>query len=336
MRRNVFGPAGVRYAFAVAVAAYAVVGMFSITGHAGQAREVTAAGSYSAAQADRGKQLYTDQCVACHGEMLEGVVGPPLSGDDFLTDFGGHPVADLIQKIQGTMPQQAPGTLTHPQSTDLTAYILQFGKYPAGADLTDATAAQFKLPAGKAPAAAATPAANAAGIPLNVATNLAEFMRGITFPNANVIFNAQIRSPAEDHPKMPIPYDYVLWGRTVYYGWQAVDEAIAALKETTPLMLLPGRKCQNGRPVPLQNANYQKYVSDLIAFTDQLKDVAAKRDADKLSEMADALNNTCANCHKVYRDVTPSGSLQSSSTAGGIVADRCNPNAKDDPNARGL
>ena len=57
-------------------------------------------------------------------------------------------------------------------------------------------------------------------------------MRGITFPNANVIFNAQIRSPAEDKPKMPIPYDYVLWGRTVYYGWQAVDEAIAMIQPT--------------------------------------------------------------------------------------------------------
>src|ERR1051325_1104861 len=242
MRRNVFGPAGVRCAF---------VGLFSITGHAGQARAVTAAGSYSAAQADRGKTLYSDQCVACHGEMLEGVVGPPLTGADFLTDFGGHPVVDVVQKIQGTMPQQAPGTLTRAQATYLTAYILQYNKYPAGPDLTDATAAQFTLPGGgaapAAPAAAATGAPQ--GIPLTVATNLAEFMRGITFPNANIIFNAQIRSPAEDKPKMPIPYDYVLWGRTVYYGWQAVDEAIAALKETTPLMLMPGRKCQNGRAV---------------------------------------------------------------------------------------
>ena len=150
MRRNVFGPAGVRCAFAVAATAWAVVGFFSITGHAGQARPVTAAGSYSAAQADRGKALYTDQCVACHGEMLEGVVGPPLTGADFLTDFGGHPVVDVVQKIQGTMPQQAPGTLTRAQATDLTAYILQYNKYPAGPDLTDATAAQFTLPGGGA------------------------------------------------------------------------------------------------------------------------------------------------------------------------------------------
>ena len=49
MRRNGFGPAGFRFAFAGAIAAYAVVGLFSITGQAGQARQVTAGGSYSAA-----------------------------------------------------------------------------------------------------------------------------------------------------------------------------------------------------------------------------------------------------------------------------------------------
>jgi hypothetical protein len=254
--------------------------------------------------------------------MLEGVVGPPLAGDDFLTDFGGKPVADVIQKIQGTMPQQAPGTLTKPQATDLTAYILQFNKYPAGSDLTDATATQFTLRQGRRrprrrPRRLLAPRAFRSTLPPISRSSCA----GSPSRTRTSIFNAQLRSPAEDKPKMPIPYDYVLWGRTVYYGWQAVDEAIAALKETTPLMLLPGRRCQNGRPVPLQNADYQKYVHDLIAFTDQLKDVAAKRDADKLSEMADSLNNTCANCHKVYRDVTPTGALQSSSTQGGITAD---------------
>src|SRR5215208_8310541 len=155
MRRNHFGPAAVRYAFAVAIAAYAVVGVFSITGQAGQARQVTAGGSYSAAQATRGKQLYNDQCAACHGEMMEGVVGPPLTGADFLMNWGGKPVADVLQKIHGTMPQQAPGSLTRPQATDITAYVLQFNKYPAGADMTDATAAQFMLPGGAAPAAPA-------------------------------------------------------------------------------------------------------------------------------------------------------------------------------------
>ena len=149
-------------------------------------------------------------------------------------------------------------------------------------------------------------------------------MRGNTFPNANIIFNSQLKNPAEDKPKMPVPYDYVLWGRTVYYGWEAVDEAIAALKETTPLMLMPGRRCMNGRPVPIQNADYQQYVKDLIAFTDKLKAVAATRDGDKLSEMSEALNDTCANCHKVYRDVSVSGSA----SEGALTADRCNPMPK--------
>ena len=323
MRRNVFGPAGVRCAFAVAVAAYAVVGLFSITGHAGQARAVTAAGSYSAAQADRGKTLYSDQCVACHGEMLEGVVGPPLTGDDFLTDFGGHPVVDVIQKIQATMPQQAPGTLTRAQATDLAAYILQANKYPAGADLTDATAAQFTLPAGKAAPAAA--AVSPAGLPTVTATaNLAQFMRAVTFPNANIIFNTQLYDPGKEKPKMPIPYDYVLWGKTVYYGWEAVDEAILALRDTSPMLMLPGRKCQNGRPVPIQNADYQKAVKDLVAFTDELWKAAQTRNQETVSALSEKLNDTCANCHKVYRDVSVSGGA----STGSLTADRCNANPK--------
>ena len=323
MRRTGFGPAPIRYAFAMAFAAYAVVGVFSITGHAGQARQVTAGGSFSAAQANRGKTLYSDQCVACHGEMLEGVVGPPLSGDDFLTDFGGHPVADLIQKIQSTMPQQAPGTLTRAQATDLTAYILQFSKYPAGPDLTDATATQFTLPAGKsAPAAAAV---NTSGLPTVTATaNLAQFMRAVTFPNANIIFNTQLYDPGKEKPKMPIPYDYVLWGKTVYYGWEAVDEAILALRDTSPMLLLPGRKCQNGRPVPIQNADYQQAVKDLVAFTDELWKAAQTRNQETVSALSEKLNDTCANCHKVYRDVSVSGGA----STGSLTADRCNANPK--------
>jgi S-disulfanyl-L-cysteine oxidoreductase SoxD len=323
MRRIGLGPAGIRCAFAVAIAAYALVGLFSITGHAGQAREVTAAGSYSDAQAMRGKQLYSDQCLACHGEMLEGVVGPPLTGADFLTDFGGHPVADLIQKIQGTMPQQAPGTLTRAQATDITAYILQFNKYPAGPDLTDATATQFTLPAGKA--APAPVAANPTGQPTVTATaNLAQFMRAVTFPNANILFNTQLYDPGKEKPKMPVPYDYVLWGKTVYYGWEAVDEAILALRDTSPMLMLPGRKCQNGRPVPIQNADYQAAVKDLVAFTDELWKAAQTRNQETVSALSEKLNDTCANCHKVYRDVSVSGGA----STGSLTADRCNANPK--------
>ena len=115
---------------------------------------------------------------------------------------------------------------------------------------------------------------------------------------------------------MPMPYDYLLWGQTVYYGWQAVDEAILALKETTPLFLLDGRKCQNGRPVPVGKADYQKYTHDLIGFTDEIWKAAQTRKADAVAELSEKLNETCANCHKVYRDV-------GTSEGGGLGTDRC-------------
>jgi hypothetical protein len=225
------------------------------------------------------------------------------------------------------MPQQAPGTLTRPQATDITAYILQFNKYPAGPDLTDATATQFTLPAGKAAPAAAPAAAavNTSGVPTVTATaNLAQFMRAVTFPNANIIFNTQLYDPGKEKPKMPIPYDYVLWGKTVYYGWEAVDEAILALRDTSPMLMLPGRKCQNGRPVPIQNADYQKAVKDLVAFTDELWKAAQTRNQDTVSALSEKLNDTCANCHKVYRDVSVSGGA----STGSLTADRCNANPK--------
>ena len=219
------------------------------------------------------------------------------------------------------MPQQAPGTLTHAQAIDLAAFILQSGKYPAGGDLSDANMAQAMLPAGKAAPAAAAAAVNTSGLPtVTASANLAQFMRAVTFPNANIIFNTQLYDPGKEKPKMPIPYDYVLWGKTVYYGWEAVDEAILALRDTSPMLLLPGRRCQNGRPVPVQNADFQQYARDLVAFTDELWKAAQTRNQETVSDLSEKLNDTCANCHKVYRDVSVSGTA----SEGSLTADRCN------------
>src|SRR6185295_14934155 len=97
----------------------------------GQARAASA-GVYSAAQATRGQAVFKDKCAACHGDMLEGLVGPPLAGDEFLKAWGNQPLSELVSKIQKTMPQTEPGSLTRPQAVDLVAHILQVGKFPAG------------------------------------------------------------------------------------------------------------------------------------------------------------------------------------------------------------
>jgi S-disulfanyl-L-cysteine oxidoreductase SoxD len=298
----------VRYSLGVAVSAFVVGGWFSVTGHAGQAGTVTA-GVYSSAQAKRGQDLYIKDCVACHSDDLTGGVGPPLAGDAFVSVWAGRSMAELVDKIQNTMPLGAGGTLSRQQSIDLAAYILQVGKFPSGqADLTDATLAKVSFPAARtasAPAASAT----GGGPSFAPAGNLAQIMRGITFPNANIIFNVQIKDPGNQPKVAPgsMPFDYVNWGSTVYPGWQAVDQAALALIESTPLFMLPGRRCENGRPTPVDRADYKQFTDDLIRVARDAYKASQSRNQDTVIAIAEKLNDACANCHKVYRDSSAEG-----------------------------
>jgi mono/diheme cytochrome c family protein len=293
-------------ALGAALYACALIPAFTATGHARQARAVSD-GVYSADQARRGQQIYQEQCETCHGRMLEGSVGPMLAGEGFLSTWGGRSLLELVDKIHQTMPLQSPGSLSRQQAVDVTAYMLQFGKFPAGStDLAATALAQVSFPASRS-AAAAGAAGAGTGPAFGVAGNLAQLMRAITFPNANILFNVQVKNPAEAKPVRPVPFDYVLWGNTVYYGWQAVDQAALALVESTPLFLLPGRRCENGRPVPIERADYQKYTQALIDISREAYKAAQSRNMDAVAKMSDALNDACANCHKVYRDAAQEG-----------------------------
>jgi mono/diheme cytochrome c family protein len=274
----------------------------SVTGAARQLKPV--AGVYSGAQAARGEQLYKAECLACHGAMLEGVIGPPLAGENFIGVWAGRPLTDLVDKIEKTMPQGKAGTLTRQQATDLVAYMLQIGKVPAGqAELTIAALGQVGFPAARPTAAAAA----GGGPSFAPAGNLAQFMRGVTFPNANIIFNVQVKDPAAYKPTPPVPFDYTLWGATVYYGWQAVDQAALALIETTPSFLLPGRRCENGRPAPVDRADFKQYTAGLVDVAREVYKASQTRSMDNVAGIAEKLNDACANCHKVYRDGAQEG-----------------------------
>jgi mono/diheme cytochrome c family protein len=90
-------------------------------------------GIYTAAQAKRGESVYTQYCASCHGAMLEGRgQTPPLTGSDFNMDYNGMPLSELFDKMQGAMPADKPGSLSRGQNADILAYVLQYGKYPAG------------------------------------------------------------------------------------------------------------------------------------------------------------------------------------------------------------
>jgi mono/diheme cytochrome c family protein len=260
-------------------------------------------GVYSAAQATRGQQLYKAQCAECHGNAMEGAIGSPLAGESFLSNWSARPLAGFVDKIQKTMPFNSPGSLSRQQSADLTAYILQVGKFPAGTvELNDATMASVSFPPASRPATAPAAPATALSLPPPEG-NLAELMRAIAFPNSNILFNLQVKDPGKEPKKQPgTTLDYVEWGSTVYPGWLAVDQAAVAIVETAPLLLTPGRRCQNGKPAPVDRADWKQYVAALEAVGKLAYKESKARNYPAFVDIAEKLNDACANCHKVYRD----------------------------------
>lgn len=90
-------------------------------------------GVYTKAQADRGRELYSTHCLACHGESLEGN-GParPLAGPEFAANWNGLSMGDMLDRTRSSMPLAKPGTLSRQQVADLLAFVLSANKFPAG------------------------------------------------------------------------------------------------------------------------------------------------------------------------------------------------------------
>jgi len=259
---------------------------------------------YSAGQAARGQEIYQAQCAECHGNAMEGTIGPPLAGDSFISNWSARPLATFVDKIQKTMPFNLPATLSRQQSIDLAAYILQTGKFPAGqAELSDAMLAQIAFPTSLTSFARVAATSAGASLPAPEG-NLAELMRAIAFPNSNIIFNVQLKDPGAQPKKAPAssPFDYVEWGSTIYPGWLAIDQAAVAITETASLLLTPGRRCQNGRPVPMDRADWKQYVAGLVDVGKIARKAAQARNYEAFMDISEKLNDACANCHKVYRD----------------------------------
>src|SRR5712691_13113095 len=70
-----------------------------------EAREKTVLdGVYSDAQAKRGQAFYTTHCSACHGNALEGVSAPPLTGNRFIERWREGMLDPLYDFIRQRMP----------------------------------------------------------------------------------------------------------------------------------------------------------------------------------------------------------------------------------------
>lgn len=90
-------------------------------------------GVFTAAQAERGHQLFSANCAGCHGANLAGdEMAPQLAGPNFLSNWNGENVGDLVERIHTTMPADDPGKLSTAQATDIASYILSANQMPAG------------------------------------------------------------------------------------------------------------------------------------------------------------------------------------------------------------
>jgi mono/diheme cytochrome c family protein len=285
----------------------AVVTSPALHGQARTARD----GVYTGAQATRGQAIFKDKCAPCHGEMLEGLLGPPLAGDEFLKAWGNQPLSELVNKIQKTMPQSEPGTLTRPQAIDLVAHILQAGKFPAGqAALPEGEDAlkQVTLAPAAAPAAALSPVASHAVAVPPPSANLAQLMRGIFFPSSNIIFNVQGHDPGEKKDGKPYEpsatdnFSWADWGAGIYSPWEVVDFAGLAIADAAPLLLAPGRRCENGRAVPVDNDDWNKFTLELIEAGKAAYKASQARNQETVSDVSNQLADACLHCHEVYRD----------------------------------
>src|SRR5271166_2823054 len=88
-----------------------------------------------------------------------------------------------------------------------------------------------------------------------VHATMAQLMKGILFPSANVFFAAQSDNPNDVAPaKDPSLATNPL--ASTYGKWEAVENASLAMAEAANLLSIPGRKCSNGLPVPIKNADW--------------------------------------------------------------------------------
>jgi mono/diheme cytochrome c family protein len=259
---------------------------------------------YTAAQAARGQMVFTEQCALCHDATLQGGLGPPLAGDAFLGVWGGQPLATLADKIRITMPQNDPGKLTPQQAADLVAYILQVGKFPAGQTALAADEAVLKQITFPAPAAEA-PRATGQGPAFPPSGNMAQVMRGILFPSSNIIFNVQGQDPGA--PRVPYEagktnFSWADWGAGIYSGWEVVDYAAIALAESAPLLMTPGRRCENGKPAPVERADWLKFTQELVEAGRAAYKASQTRNQAAVDEISGRVADACLACHEVYRD----------------------------------
>jgi hypothetical protein len=133
---------------------------------------------------------------------------------------------------------------------------------------------------------------------------LLQVMRGILFPNSTVVFSAQTLDPGTVK-KDADPTSSVNPLAGAYGGWEAIENSGIAIAESANLLTIPGRVCGNGKPAPVQNADWQRFVQGLRDAGMATYKAGQSKNMDMVVDAADKVTTACMNCHEVYREKTP-------------------------------
>ena len=82
-------------------------------------------GVYTAAQADKGKEIFANICQGCHTTASQ-------SGTAFANRWKWQPLSDLYTFIDEEMPKDDPGSLKPAEEAEVIAYLLKLNGLPAG------------------------------------------------------------------------------------------------------------------------------------------------------------------------------------------------------------
>jgi hypothetical protein len=80
-----------------------------------------------------------------------------------------------------------------------------------------------------------------------------------------------------------------------------VDYAAISVAESATLMLTPGRRCENGRLVPVTDPDWIRFTQELADAGRASYKASQTRNQQLVSDSTNQLNESCMNCHRVFR-----------------------------------
>ncbi|HUN26464.1 MAG TPA: PQQ-binding-like beta-propeller repeat protein [Steroidobacteraceae bacterium] len=159
---------------------------------------------FTAPQAALGKRGYAENCASCHGQTLSGgEFASALDGNAFSQNWGGKPLAALVNFVRTRMPPAKPGSLSPELTAQIVAYVIAVnGGHAGSTELPTAAAALAAFTIPRSPLAPTPPM-----MPLSP---LAPPARPVILPNP-LDHITPVSDALIEHPPAS---EWLLWRRT--------------------------------------------------------------------------------------------------------------------------